>query len=432
MKGQEVQQPEQEWDQPNPMEALAGDAFEFPQVHTGDVVDGIIVSVSPAEILVDIGCKSDALVDSRELERLEKDFLAGMQVGSSVVAYVVQPEDRDGNIVVSLTRAQQEQDWRQAEELLQSQDVFEGVVTGYNRGGVIVRVGRVRGFVPASQLSARWQVMQSGEPDSEDRWAGLVGQAMQLKVVELDRRRNRLILSERAAMRDWRKGQKDRLMSQLAKGDVVKGVVTSLAPFGAFVDLGGADGLVHLSELAWHRVEHPSEVVQVGQEVEVYVMNVDEERKRIGLSLRRLSPEPWTQVEKQHSIGQVVTATITKLATFGAFAKIDDSIEGLIHISELADYRINHPKEVVQEGDEVQVRVIRIDPQRRRIGLSLRQASDEAYVEVDWREDAQNASAESSWHDMTGEEDASEDTPVAFRSEQLQEALEALRQEEAE
>jgi small subunit ribosomal protein S1 len=433
MKGQEVQQPEQEWDQPNPMEALTGDAFEFPQVRAGDVVDGIIVSVSPAEILVDIGCKSDALVDGRELERLEKDFLAGLEVGSPVVAYVVQPEDRDGNIIVSLTRAQQEQDWRQAEELLQSQDVFEGVVTGYNRGGVIVRVGRVRGFVPASQLSARWQVMQSGEPDSEDRWAGLVGQAMQLKVVELDRRRNRLILSERAAMRDWRKGQKDRLMSQLAKGDVVKGVVTSLAPFGAFVDLGGADGLVHLSELAWHRVEHPSEVVQVGQEVEVYVMNVDEERKRIGLSLRRLSPEPWTQVEMRHSIGQVVSATITKLATFGAFAKIDDSIEGLIHISELADYRINHPKEVVQEGDEVQVRVIRIDPQRRRIGLSLRQASEEAYVEMDWQEDAQNASSASSWPDKAGEDDAAPvETPSAFKSEQLQEALAALRQEEAE
>ena len=158
-------------------------------------MDGTIVSVSPAEILVDIGCKSDAVVDGRELERLEKDFLATLTVGNPVVAYVVHPEDRDGNVVISLTRAQQEQDWRQADELLQSQDVFEGVVTGYNRGGVIVRVGRVRGFVPASQLSARWQAMQSGEPDAEDRWAGLVGQEMQLKVVELDRRRNRLILS---------------------------------------------------------------------------------------------------------------------------------------------------------------------------------------------------------------------------------------------
>jgi small subunit ribosomal protein S1 len=425
MKGQEVLQSEQDWDQPNPMEALAGDAFEFPQVRAGDVVDGTIVSVSPAEILVDIGCKSDAVVDGRELERLEKDFLATLIVGSPVVAYVVHPEDRDGNVVISLTRAQQEQDWRQADELLQSQDVFEGVVTGYNRGGVIVRVGRVRGFVPASQLSARWQAMQSGEPDAEDRWAGLVGQEMQLKVVELDRRRNRLILSERAAMREWRKGQKDRLMSELSKGDTVKGIVTSLAPFGAFVDLGGADGLIHLSELAWHRVEHPSEVVRMGQEVEVYVMNVDEERKRIGLSLRRLSPEPWTQVDQQYTTGQVVPATITKLATFGAFAKIDDAIEGLIHISELADYRIGHPKEIVQEGDEVQVRIIRIDPQRRRVGLSLRQASEESYVQVDWQEEADNAFAD--------ENEAEEpDTLGAFSAEQLKEALEPVRQEEAE
>jgi small subunit ribosomal protein S1 len=214
---------------------------------------------------------------------------------------------------------------------------------------------------------------------------------MQLKVLEMDRSRNRLILSERAAMRDWRKGQKDRLMTQLSKGDVVKGIVTSLAPFGAFVDLGGADGLIHLSEMAWHRVENPAEVVRVGQQVEVYVMNVDDERKRIGLSLRRLTPEPWSQVELQYVVGQVVPATITKLASFGAFARLDDTIEGLIHISEMSDYRINHPKEVVQEGDQVQVRVIRIDPQRRRVGLSMKLASDEAYVDVDWQEEAQAA-----------------------------------------
>ena len=399
---------------PNPMETLPDDAFNFPQLHSGDVVDGKIVSISPTEVLVDIGYKSDALVESHELERLDRDFLASLAVGETVVAYVIQPEDKDGNVVISLQRAQQEQDWRQADELLKSQDVFEGVVTGFNRGGVIVKVGRVRGFVPASQLSSRWQIQQDGAVDHEQRWAKLTGQKMQLKIVELDRRRNRLILSERAAMRDWRKGQKDRLLSELHKGDTLAGIVTSIAPFGAFVDLGGADGLIHLSELAWHRVEHPSEVVQVGQEVSVYVLNIDDERKRIGLSLRRLTPEPWTVVNENFVIGQVVTATITKLTNFGAFANIGDSIEGLIHISELADYRVNHPKEVVQEGDEVQVRVIRIDPQRRRVGLSLRQAAEDAYVEVDWREDAQAALAE--------DEEESE-------SSQLATALEVLREE---
>jgi len=374
--------------EPNPMESLPLDAFDFPQLRQGDTVEGNIVSINPNQILVDIHYKADAVVDPRELERLDKDFLIALSPGDPVRALVVVPEDKDGNVVISLTRAQQEQDWAQAEDLLQSQDVFEGVVTGFNRGGIIVRVGRVRGFVPASQLSGRWQAQQDTEVDPEQRWAKLVGQAMQLKVVELDRQRNRLILSERAAMRDWRKGQKDRLLSTLNKGDVLKGVVTIIADFGAFVDLGGADGLIHLSELAWHRIEHPSEVLRVGQQVDVYVMNVDEERKRIALSLRRLHPEPWSVIDQQYTVGQVLTAQITRLTAFGAFAKIDDAIEGLIHISEMADYRIAHPKEIVQEGDEVTVRVIRVDPQRRRIGLSLRQASDDAYVEVDWREEA--------------------------------------------
>jgi small subunit ribosomal protein S1 len=382
-------QPAQAAGDPNPMEAWLADSQLFRQMRSGDIVEGTVVSINPSEILVDVGYKSDAVVDGRELERLDKEFLATLVAGSPIAAYVLQLENKDGNVVISLLRAQQEQDWRQAEELLKSQEVFEGVITGYNRGGVIVRVGRVRGFVPASQLSDRWHAQQEDGGDPEQRWARLTGQAMQLKVVELDRRRNRLILSERAAMRDWRKTRKDRLLSELCTGTVLKGVVTSIAPFGAFVDLGGADGLIHLSELAWHRVEHPSEVVQVGQEVHVYVLNIDEERKRIGLSLRRLTPEPWSTVDENYSVGQVVTAAITKITNFGAFAKISESIEGLIHISELADHRVNHPKEIVHEGDEVQVRIIRIDAQRRRVGLSLRQSAEDAYVELDWRAEAQ-------------------------------------------
>lgn len=378
----------------NPMEALPLDAFDFPKLRQGDTVEGTIVSVSPSQVLVDIHYKADAMLDQRELERLDKDFLAELVVGTTVTALVVQPEDKDGNVIISLARAQQEQDWQQADELLASQEVFDGLVTGFNRGGVIVRVGRVRGFVPASQLSGRWQAQQDAEGDPEQRWARLVGQTMQLKVVELDRERNRLILSERLAMRDVRKEQKDRLMASLKQGDRLKGVVTSVADFGAFVDLGGADGLIHLSELAWHRIEHPGEVVRLGQTIEVYVMNVDEERKRIALSLRRLTPEPWSTIEAQYTIGQVVEATITRLTAFGAFAKIDNTIEGLIHISEMADYRINHPKEILHEGDMVSVRIIRIDPARRRVGLSLRQASEEAYVEVDWRADGDMAEAD--------------------------------------
>ncbi|MCX6030240.1 MAG: S1 RNA-binding domain-containing protein [Chloroflexi bacterium] len=391
MKKRNALQPEQADGEPNPMEALLAEASAFPQLHAGDIVDGTIVSVSPTEILVDIGYKADALVDSRELERMDHEFLATLIPGDPVAAYIIQPEDQDGNVVISLQRAQQDQDWKQAEDLLTSQGVFEGVVTAFNRGGVIVRVGRVRGFVPASQLSPRWQVQEDTKADPDQRWVKLVGQKMQLKVLELDRKRNRLILSERVAMRDWRKGQKDRLLTELHKGSVLTGIVTSLADFGAFIDLGGADGLIHLSELVWHRVNHPSEVLRVGQEVQVYVLNVDEEKKRIALSLRRMTPEPWSLVDDVYHVGQVVTATITKLTNFGAFAKLDDTIEGLIHISELADYRVNHPKEVVHEGDQVPVRIIRIDLQHRRIGLSLRQADEDAYVEVDWRAEAQAA-----------------------------------------
>ena len=389
MNKQKVLQPAQAAPEANFMDSLPLDAFDFPHLRSGDSVEGSIVSVSPTQILVDIHYKADAIVDPREFERLDKDFLIALKPGDPVSAVVVQPEDRDGNVVISLSRAQQDQDWHQAEELLQSQDVFEGVVTGFNRGGVIVRVGRVRGFVPASQLTPRWQGQpQESDTDAEQRWARMVGQSLQLKVVELDRERNRLILSERIAMRDVRKGQKDKLLSSLQRGEVLKGTVTSVADFGAFVDLGGADGLIHLSELAWHRVGHPSEVLKVGQVIEVYVMNVDPEKKRIGLSLRRMTPEPWSVVNDQYTVGQVVMATITRLTAFGAFAKIDSTIEGLIHISEMADYRIQHPKEIVQEGDQVQVRIIKIDPENRRVGLSLRRASEDAYVEVDWREDA--------------------------------------------
>ncbi len=379
------------WTDSNPMETLPLDAFDFPQLRQGDTVEGTIVSISPSQILVDIHYKADAIVDPREVERLDKEFLASLTVGMPVTALIVQPEDKDGNVVVSLSRAQQELDWQQAEELMASQEMFEGVVTDFNRGGVIVRVGRVRGFVPASQLSGRWQALQDAEGDPDQRWARLIGQTMRLKVIEVDRQRNRLILSERAAIRDVRKEQKERLLSTINKGDRLKGVVTSIADFGAFVDLGGADGLIHLSELSWQRVEHPSEVLSVGQTVEVYVMNVDEERQRIALSLRRLTPEPWSVIEQQYTVGQVVEATITRLTAFGAFAKISDNVEGLIHISEMADYRINHPKEILHEGDVVPVRIIRIDPARRRVGLSLRQASDDAYVEVDWEEQAASA-----------------------------------------
>jgi small subunit ribosomal protein S1 len=380
------------------------DDFQYKPLKAGDVRDGIIVSISPSEILVDVGAKSEGFVHQREMERMGKEYLDSLSVGDSVVVYVVRPEDRDGNVVLSMSRAQQERDWREAEALLESGEVFESAVIGFNRGGVICRVGKVRGFIPASQLVTKGET--TPDTTEDNRYASMVGKSLWLKVVELDRKRNRLILSERLAQRERRRGRKDELLGELKKGDVRTGRISSLAKFGAFVDLGGADGLIHLSELSWSRVNHPNEVIQVGDQVQVYVLNVDRERKRIGLSLRRLEPEPWSVVHDRYSVGQVVEGVITKLASFGAFARVDGTLEGLIHISELANHRVTHPREVVKEGDVLNLRVIRIDPARRRMGLSLKRAAEEEYAEVDWRaaELADDDDVATDWA-IAGEED---------------------------
>ncbi len=384
----------------NAMSELSDLDLGFKNLKYGDVVAGTIVRVDPREILIDIGAKSEGIVDQRELEGMSAEALKKLEVGERVLAYVLHPEDREGNVVLSLARAQMERDWREAEELLKTEQVIESQVAGFNKGGLIVRVGKVRGFVPATQLESTFRRKAEVAPESgESDLAGLVGKKLHLKVIELDRERNRLILSERAAMRDLRKGQKERLLTELKEGDVRTGTVTSVADFGVFVALGGVDGMIHLSELSWTKINHPSDLVKVGDEVKVQVLSVDRERERIALSLKRLQPEPWTTVEERYKVGQLVTGTITKLASFGAFARLDDNIEGLIHISELADRRIQHPKEVVKEGDTVTLRVIRIDAARRRLGLSLKRATEE-YSEYDTPLD----SPEEDWPEPGNEE----------------------------
>ena len=371
----------------NPMAELMDSSFGFEPLSSGSVRKGTIVRVTPTEILVDIGAKSEGIISDRELERVGKEALAKLTVGDEILVYVVRPEDEEGHVVLSFSRAQQERDWLKAEELLKSQEVFEGLVAGFNRGGVTIKVGRLRGFVPTSQLVSVQSMSQDGASDNlEARLADLVGKKLKLKVVEMDQKRNRLILSERQANRDWRKQAKERLLSELKKGDKCTGIVTSMSDFGAFIDLGGADGLVHLSEITWGHINHPGEVLKIGQRVEAYVLNVDMERRRIGLSFRRLQPEPWSVVHERYAVGQLVDATITKLTNFGAFARLDDGIEGLIHLSELSEKRVGHARDVLREGQRMRLRIIRIDPQRRRIGLSLKQAPEEEYTEMDWRE----------------------------------------------
>jgi small subunit ribosomal protein S1 len=378
-EGENTEQPSGE----NPMTALMADELSFRKLKPGDIVEGVIVSVTPTEVLVDVGAKSEGIVPAKELERLGRDGLETLKVGDTIPVYVIKAEDREGNLLLSLRRAEEEKDWLDAQKLFDSAEAFEAQVAGFNKGGLIVRMGKLRGFVPASQLGPEHQGSDKQQP--EERWARLVGQPIHVKVIEIDRKRKRLILSERAAVREWRDSRKARLLEELRVGEVRTGTVTSLSDFGAFVDLGGADGLIHITELSWNRTAKPRDVLRVGQKVEVYVLAVDREKKRIALSRKRLEPEPWETVESRYYVGQLVEGVVTRLAPFGAFAQVNGEIEGLIHISELSESRINHPQEVVHEGDKHVLRIIRIEVKKRRMGLSLRRVADPAYADLDWR-----------------------------------------------
>jgi small subunit ribosomal protein S1 len=381
----------------HPMAELLEQGYDQMLPKRGDAVEGVIVEINPTEILIDIGSKCEGIVTARDLDQLDPSVRKSLRVGDKVLACVVRPEDSNGNVVLSLSRAMLEGDWRDAARLLEAEEIFEKPVAGYNKGGLIVNIGRVRGFVPASQVVSVRPAQGGSDEEKEAAFAELVGQTLRLKVIELDRRRNRLILSERAAVREWRQEQKDRLLDELVEGAVRRGVVSSLCDFGAFIDLGGADGLVHLSELSWRRVGHPKQVLSVGQKIDVLVLSVDRERRRIALSIKRLQKEPWTTVEEHYQIGQLITATITKLTDFGAFARVDDDIEGLVHISELSEERIAHPRDVVVEGQEMTLRIIRIDANRQRMGLSLRRVNDDQYSDdTDWQESDQTAEQDDS------------------------------------
>lgn len=358
--------------------------YDFKALRRGDVLKGMVVKVSPAEILIDVGSKSEGIVSSRELEGMEPEELERLHIGREVLVYILKAEDKNGNTILSLKRAELERDWQTAERIFEAGEIFEGTASSYNKGGLIVCLGRVRGFVPASQLDGSHRLKRGETEFGEEYWASLIGQKLKLKIIELDRKRNRLIFSEKAAMNQWRRKQKEKLLNELQEGETRRGQVSSLCDFGAFIDLGGAEGLIHLSELSWGRVKHPSEMLQVGDEVDVYILNVDHVKRRIGLSLKRLQPEPWSLVDEKYAIGQLVEGTVTKLAKFGAFAMIDDEIEGLIHVSELTDQPISHPREVVEEGDVLTLRIVRIDSSRRRMGLSLKQVNENEQVLLDW------------------------------------------------
>ncbi len=353
---------------------LADPAHDYHNLQYGDTVDGTIMQVDKDEVLVNIGAKAEGVIPTREMQSLAPEERADFKPGETLLVFVVQAEDKEGRAILSLDKARQEKSWRRLQQFHESGDVLEAKVTNYNKGGLLVNLDGVRGFVPASQVSG---ISRGPETQKQSDMAKLVGTMLPLKVIEINRSRNRLILSERQAVQEVREERKDELLSSLKEGDIRTGVVTSVCDFGAFVDIGGADGLVHLSEISWSRVKHPSEVLKPGDTVQVYVLSIDNDRKRIALSIKRTQEEPWETVGDRYQLGEVVQGTITQLASFGAFARLEDGVEGLIHVSEMGDDRVQHPRDVVQEGDQMQMRIIRIDPVRKRIGLSLRLSGEE-------------------------------------------------------
>jgi small subunit ribosomal protein S1 len=365
--------------------AAAAEVVSKSGIKTGDLIEGTIVQTSPTAVTVDLGSDHLGVIPGAELEKMSRNVIENMREGAPITVFVVNPQDLNGQAVLSVNRATEELDWIRAKDFQQSQDVLETRVAGYNKGGLIVRFGRVRGFVPQSQFSADRRRAITGETP-EEQFSRMVNEPITVKVMEVDRERNRLILSERSASREGREKRKEQLISQLTVGEVRDGRVVSLEDFGAFVDIGGAEGLVHLTELSWQHVTHPRELLQVGQEVKVEVISVDKDNKRIGLSMKRQEPDPWDVVATRYGVGQLVQGEVTKLTKFGAFARLVDipEVEGLIHISELSDKRVNHPREVVNEGDKMTLRIVKMDIKQRRLGLSLKKVNSAEYMDQDW------------------------------------------------
>ena len=369
-------------------------AIEEAKYKRGQVYHGVISSTTPTAVYVDLGDGDQGLVPGRELELMTRKMLESLAVGAEVDVYVVNPRNHRGETILSINHALEELDWRNAQKFSKSKQVHDALIGGYNKGGLIVRFGRLRGFVPQSQLAEdRIRAMTGGTP--EERYGPMVNQPIGVKVMEVDRHRNRLILSERAANRDVRQNRKEALIADLNVGDIRKGKVVSLENFGAFVDIGGGEGLIHLSELAWGHITHPRQAVNIGEEVEVEVISIDPDAKRIGLSRRRVISDPWDEIATSLRRGQLVRSRVTKLTKFGAFARLIDydAVEGLIHISELSGERVTHPREVVNRGDELVVRIVKIDIKERRLGLSLKSVNSTEFLDLDWEMALQESAA---------------------------------------
>ena len=369
----------------HPMEAWLAEEFALDVPSAGEIREGTIVDRRHNEFLVDIGAKSEGIIPSQEIETLDSDVVEhNLIVGNKISVFVVNPEDHNGNIILSYQRAAEELDWELATKGMESQETQEVEVTGFNKGGFIVQFGSLSGFVPMSQQSG--DTPRYNDPrDLQRACQKRVGQPMTAKIIEVDRPRNRLIFSERAADDEIREARRSKFFDKVQEGDIFDGRVVNVTDYGAFIDIGGIEGLVHLSEISWQRIARPSEKVQAGDDVKVAILSIDQEKQRIALSMKQLEADPWTQIDNAYQVGQLVSVTVTKLTKFGAFARLHDeyALEGLIHISELAENHVAHPRDVVKPQDQLTVRIIRIDSDQRQLGLSLKQVTSAEYMDMD-------------------------------------------------
>jgi small subunit ribosomal protein S1 len=390
------------------------------KIKRGDVVEGIVMSTDYDGAFIDIGQKSEGLVPNNEMRSISADSENELKIGDTILTLVIKTENNNQSALLSIDKAIGQQGWSILEKAIESDEMVDGLIIAFNRGGAIVESHGVQGFVPTSQLvtvprvsniqftqasdkekeggsfSKEGEHLEETESDkkvveveAEDPRTEYIGKTINIKVLEINRARNRAIFSEKKAVQEQKEEQKARIIKEISEGDIRKGIVTGLSSFGAFVDLGGADGLIHISELSWNQIDSPQDIVTIGEEIDVFILKVDYESKKIALSIRRLQSEPWENIEDELSNGDIVDAVVGKITDFGAFARIQCSkgvIEGLIHISELSPKVVSHPKEVVREGESLKVKVMNLEPERRRLALSLKETLDQEVTNEDTEE----------------------------------------------
>lgn len=355
---------------------LLVEEYDYELPSKGEFRTGILLEVNDYGAFIDIGVKHDGFVPRQDLDRLNDDKLAALKPGQEVMTKVTRPVDQDGALTLSLAEVQSRQDWERAHAAMDNDEIWHGQITGYNRGGLLVDFGQLQAFVPASQIWSRRGFASGSAAARKDRLQNFVGNTLPLKFIEINQANSRLIASERAAQTKLRKQRREELMAELKVGEIRKGVVRHLTNFGAFVDIGGADGLIHISEISRQKTDHPGDVLEVGQELKVYILGLDRQRNRINLSLKELEPNPWDWVDMLYAQGQLVEGKVSNVVDFGAFIELSAGVDGLLHVSEIVEPAPDHPKEFVQRGDELILKIIRIDALNQQIGLSLRRVTE--------------------------------------------------------